>query len=247
MQILFTIKQKDEKKVINGFLTFDIKQDLDNIGKKFSDENSLDDTIKEYTGNSIYKDLNKWLLEYKNIYESVAYFTARLMYNLNIYAHKRDMFFNDNNKILYRGIQIPYSNLLPYERARGKIIILSSFTSTSENKEVALKFAERKNSKKLYQEKLLFSVLYIIKNKWEKNWISNGINIQNISKYKKEKEVIFLPFSFYYVEKVDINLSKYTADIYLETMGKTEIFEEKLVKEKELFYDGYENIIRFKN
>ena len=186
-------------------------------------------------------------MEYKNIYEFVAYFTARLMYNLNIYAHKRDMFFNDNNKILYRGIQIPYSNLLAYERARGKIIILSAFTSTSENKEIALKFAERKNSKKLYQEKLLFSVLYIIKNKWEKYWISNGINIQNISKYKKEKEVIFLPFSFYYVERVDINLYKYTADIYLEIMGKTEIFEEKLVKEKELFYDGYENIIRFKN
>ena len=30
-------------------------------------------------------------------------------------------------------------------------------------------------------------------------------------------------------------------------MGKAEIFEEKLVSEKELFYDGYENIIRFKN
>ena len=58
---------------------------------------------------------------------------------------------------------------------------------------------------------------------------------------------MFQPFSFYYVEKVDINLSKYTADIYLETMGKTEIFEENLVKEKELFYDGYENIIKFKN
>ena len=241
------LKQKNEKKVIDGFLTFDIKQDLDNIENNFIDEDGLNNNIKEYTRNTIYKDLNKWLLKSKNIYESVAYFTARLMYNLNTYAQNKEMFYNDNNKILYRGIQIPYSNLLPYERARGKIIILSSFTSTTENKEVALKFAERKNSKQLYQEKLLFSVLYVIKNKSEVNWISNGINIQNISQYKKEKEVIFLPFSFYYVEKVVIDLSKYTADIYLETMGKTEIFEENLVKEKELFYDGYENIIRFKN
>ena len=150
-------------------------------------------------------------------------------------------------KILYRGIKIPYSNLLPYERARGKIIILSSFTSATENKDVALKFAKRKKSKQIYKENLLFSVLYIIKNKWENNWISNGINIQNNSEYKKEKEILFQPFSFYNVEKVNINLSKYTADIYLETMEKTEIFEEKLAKGKELFYDGSEDIIKFKN
>ena len=169
------------------------------------------------------------------------------MYNLNIYAQKKEMYYNDNNKILYRGIKIPYSNLLPYERARGKIIILSPFTSATENKEVALVFAKRKKSQEIYKENLLFSVLYIIKNKWENNWISNGIKIQDNSVYKKEKEILFQPFSFYYVDKVDINLSKYTADIYLETMGKTEIFEEKLAKGKELFYDGYENIIRFKN
>ena len=109
-------------------------------------------------------------------------------------------------------------------------------------KKKALNFSD---SKKLYNTNLLFSVLYIIKNKWENNWISNGINIQDISAYN-EKEILFQPFSFYYVEKVDINLSKYTADIYLETMGKTEIFENNLCEGKELFYDGSQNIIRFR-
>ena len=56
----------------------------------------------------------------KNNYESIAYFTARLMYHLNSYALKKDMFYYNDKKILYRGIQIPYSNLLPYERAREK-------------------------------------------------------------------------------------------------------------------------------
>ena len=241
------LEEKDEKKVINGFLTFDIKKDLDNIENNLVEDNSLNDTITEYTKNTIYKDLNKWLLKIKNIYESIAYFTARLMYNLNTYAQKKKMFYNDNNKIIYRGIKMPYSCLLPYERARGKIIILTAFTSTTENKEVALIFSKRKESKKLYQKQLLFSILYIIKNKWKDNWISNGINIQNITAFKKEKEILFQPFSFYYVEKVDINLSNYTADIYLETIGKIEIFEKKLIKWKELFYDSSENIIRFKN
>ena len=94
---------------------------------------------------------------------------------------------------------------------------------------------------------MLFSVLYIIKNKWEIGYIPSGINIQYISAYKKEQEVLFQPFSFFYVEQVNINLSKYTADIYLETLGKTEIFEEKLKEGKELFYDGSENLIKFKN
>ena len=232
------LKQKDEKKLLDGFKTFDIKKDLENLNEK---------AIKEYTKNTIYKDLNKWLLELKNNYESIAYFTARLMYHLNTYALKKNMFFNTNEKILYRGLKIPYSNLLPYERARGKIIVLSSFTSTSESKEKAFYFAGRKKSKYIYKNELLFSVLYIIKNKWEIGYIPSGINIQYISAYKKEQEVLFQPFSFFYVEQVNINLYKYTADIYLETLGKTEIFEEKLKEGKELFYDGSENLIKFKN
>ena len=36
--------------------------------------------IKEYTKNKFYGDLNKWLMNNKKKgYESVAYFTARLM------------------------------------------------------------------------------------------------------------------------------------------------------------------------
>ena len=111
----------------------------------------------------------------------------------------------------------------------------------------ALKFSGRKDSKELYSTNSQFSVLYIITNKWEDGEISNGINIQKISKYKSEKEILFQPFSFYYLKKVDINLSKFTADIYLETIGKTEIFEEQLKFGKKIFYDGSQNIMRFKD
>ena len=238
--------QKNEDKLIKGFLTFDINKDLKNLENDENLDNLNEITITEYTRNSIYKDLNKWLLNSKFNYESIAYFTARLMYHLNSYAQQKQKFFNKNNKVLYRGIKMKYSCLLQYERAERKIIILTSFTSTSENETKAIKFSGKKDQKELYKTNLLFSVLFTIKNKWEKDWIPSGIVIQNISAYK-EKEVLFQPFSFFYVEKVNINLSKYTADIYLESIGKNEIFEENLKEGKELFYDGTENIIRFRN
>ena len=126
----------------------------------------------------------------KNFYLAIAYFTARLMYSLNSYANKEYKFYTQNEEILYRGIKIPYSCLLPYIRAKGKIIVLTSFTSTSESKQKALSFSGRNNSVELYKTNLLFSVLFIIKNIWKYNWISNGINIQKESVYN-EKEILY--------------------------------------------------------
>jgi len=147
--------------------------------------------IKEYTKNTIYGDLNKWLMNSnKNFYLAIAYFTARLMYSLNSYAKKDKKFYTKNKETIYRGIKIPYSCLLPYIRAKGKIIVLTSFTSTSESKQKALSFSGRNNSVELYKTNLLFSVLFIIKNIWKYNWISNGINIQKESVYN-EKEILY--------------------------------------------------------
>ena len=206
--------------------------------------------IKEYTKNTLYGDLNKWLLNFGmnyNYYESVAYFTGRLMYSLNSYAKKNKKYFTENKTKIYRGIKIPYSSLLPYERAKGKIILISSFTSTTESKEISLKFSGRNNSQELYKTNSLFSVLFIIKNFWKKNWISNGIDIQEESTYKKEKEILFQPFSFYFVSDVKIDLNKYTADIYLQTVGKTQILEEEIKNDKEIEYNKSENLIELKD
>ena len=47
-------------------------------------------------------------------------------------------------------MKLSYSNVLPYERVKGKIILLSAFTSTSEEAKIAEKFSNRKNTKSLY-------------------------------------------------------------------------------------------------
>ena len=56
-----------------------------------------------------------------------------LKYHLNSFALKNEFFFNQNEQELHRGIKLSFSSLLPYERAEGKIILLSAFTSTSED------------------------------------------------------------------------------------------------------------------
>ena len=228
---------KDKNKVVSGFLTFDINKDAEALNKLI---------IREYTNNSFYGDLNKWLMNSKfNSYDTIAYFTARLMYSLNTYGKTNEMYYNEPKEVL-RGIKIPYSSLLPYKRAEGKIILLSSFTSTSQNQKSARTFSGRNKAEEQYKNNKLFSVIYIIKNCCQKDWISNGINIMNESFFKKEREILYQPFSFYFVRSVEIDLDHYTADIYLETIGKMEILEEELKVGKDIEYNPNKRMMQVK-
>ena len=226
----------DKNSIFKGFLSFDFEKDM----------RSLDVLIiSEFTKNSFYADLNKLLMNNMEFYEPVAYFTARLMYALNKYAKENDMY-SEGNREFYRGVKMSYSSILSYIRAKGKIIILSSFIYTSEDIAIAEKFAGREYSNNIYKDKLKFSVLFYIKNIYKNNWISSGVNIQDISGYKRDKGHIFLPFTFYYVRDVQINIQNHTADIYLETIGKNEILEEEIKNGKEIEYKNNENIIQIK-
>ena len=82
-------------------------------------------------------------------------------------------------------------------------------------------------------------------NYFKKNWVPNGVNIQKLSVYD-EKEILYQPFSFYYVRDVQIDQNNYKADIYLETIGKEEILEEKIKIGKEIKYNEKENIMQVK-
>jgi len=223
--------------VLDGFLSFDLKKDIKALDVLI---------IKEWTRNSFYADLNKLLMKNMEFYDTVAYFTARLMYGLNKYAQENNKYSKENREF-YRGVTMPYSSILPYIRAKGKIINLSHFVTTFEDISIAEKFARREKSNKIYKTKLKFSVIFYIKNNYKNNWISSGVNIQDISAIKSEKEHLFHPFTFYYVRDVQINIENYTADIYLEIIGKKEILEEEIKKGKEIEYNKNENIIQIKN
>ena len=83
------LKVKNKDDLMKSLLIFNLKKDEN------EDIFTLDKLIiKEYTKNTFYGDLNKWLLNSKmNFYEPIAYFTARLMYSLNSYAKKKKVFY----------------------------------------------------------------------------------------------------------------------------------------------------------
>jgi len=237
------IKENDQNKLsvegttrlIEGFSCFDIKKDDKLI-------------VKEWTKNIIGLDLNRWLynLDMDN-FETIAYFTSRFIYSLNCYAFQENCFCLENNKRLYVGHKRTYTNLMLYKKAKGNIIVLSTFFSASEDKNVADKYSGRKSSKGLYETRFLFSTVIIVENHYLQNYIPNGIKIQNLSSIKDDKEILFQPFSFYKVKDVIINIDNYTADIYLETIGKEEILEEQIKKGKEIEYNEKEKLILVKN
>ena len=161
-------------------------------------------------GYKFYMNLNKYLMNPKienEDYESIAYFTSEFMYCLDSYGINNNMYLR-KEMTLYRGLTLDYNNLILYEKSKGKIILIPAFTSCSKIKEVAECFA-RGNS----ESKSIFSVMFNIKVNHKENWISNGIDIQKISKFEEE-EIIIQAFSFFYVRDVQIDVNKRTAEIY---------------------------------
>ena len=71
---------RNKNGLLEGFLTFNLDKNL---------------IIREYTKNTIYADLNKWLRNPNfNSFEVVAYFAARLMYSLNNYANQEGKYYD---------------------------------------------------------------------------------------------------------------------------------------------------------
>ena len=99
--------------------------------------------------------------------------------------------------------------------------------------------------KTVWGKRRKFSVIFIIPNNFKENWISNGINIDKIS-VERDRGILYQPFSFYYVRKVLIDLNNYISDIFLETIGKKEILEEKIKLGKEIKYNEKEKIMEVK-
>jgi hypothetical protein len=203
-------------------LNYDLDQDLDKLNELIT---------QRYSGIHLYKTMNKILLS-SDFYEAIAYFTARIMYSLNTYAEKNKKFCTQNQK-LYLGIKLPYTCLLQYERAIGKAICFSSFTSTTENEGIARNNAGRNNAKEQNDLHSIFSVVITINNIY-KDGYKNVIDINPESKNSDEREYVFQPFSFFRLTNISIDVNNKTADISLDTIGKKEILEEKIREGKEI-------------
>ena len=235
-----TEKSKLEK--YEKLIGSDFREFLDYINKSIR---------KVFFKENFYDDISNWMKITQILpYESIPYITSRLMYGLNIFGNKDKRYFDKDKAILRKGIKLSFSSLMPYIKAKGKIILFSSFILTSLEENLAKILSNRENSKVQYKISKLFSVIYIIKYNYQKNWIPNAIIVDEKSpkeELKEIKEILLLPFSFYHLTDIEIDFNNYTADIYLETIGKTEIFEEKIKLGKNIIYNGKKNIMEIQS
>ena len=136
------LRNKNQNSLFKGFLKFDID--------KKDDGDIL--IIREWTRNTIYADLNKWLSNLDmNSFEAVAYFASRIMFSLNSYGQKAKKYSNINKKKLYGGEKLTYSHLLSYKKAKGKIITFSTLFETFESKGIGERYCGRNDPKSLYK------------------------------------------------------------------------------------------------
>ena len=200
------------------------------------------DVLTQYTKekDSFYQDLNSWLRGLDSLaYDKIGFFVSDLMFCLNEYGVFKDKGVMVDTT-LYRGTKLNYIDLLLYERNLGKIITLPSFTSTSLEKSIAEVFSGRKDLK---NNNGLFSVIFTIINKNCKNYCAVAFDIQEISKYENEREILIQPFTFFRIKDVIIDLKLLKADITLEIIRKPEILEYYIKDKNKLTYNEKENIV----
>ena len=200
--------------------------------------------IKEYTNDSFYALFNKWLNEIDPLaIKKIAFFISGLQLSLNIYGIKDQKGFNCKSQ-LYRGALFDYSLILNYERNVGNIITFPSFFSTTLDINIAKQFSQYNESKE--ERGGLFSTNYIINLLPNNDWIEQGFNVSGISFYKNESEILFQPFCFFRIHKVEVKLDKYICYIYLELIGKKEIWEKKMDDNSTIKYQEQGNFIELK-
>ena len=139
------------------------------------------------------------------------------------------------NTILYRGTSMKLIDATFYERNLNEIITLSTFTSTTSDKSVAVDFSHMGRSP--------VSVIYTINYSNKSNWIPSTVNISDVSAFKSEDEKLFVPFTFFKITKVDLNLNEMSLNIEMYNVGRKEILEEEIKKGKVIVYNKNENIM----
>jgi len=193
---LKTAKQlfPNENEPINYFYN-KVAESREKFNKIFqSAHNILDDNIKKYVKNYTkeefyYKYLNKFLREgnfddFRKLSSHVAKFIFKL------YDFREKNLFNQKHSTLYRIMYLDRSDIKEYELLINRVICFPSFTSTSTRKNGFFP-KKRKISDEL--------VLLII----EQNNTKSTVSISQYSHYPSEEEYLFLPFSFFKIEKVE--------------------------------------------
>ena len=162
--------------------------------------NSIDPLLTIYSNedSGFYKSLNRQLADSTFVAEDSPHLCDRFVMEFHIRANqalKRS--FNGSHPV-YRGATLKRSDLSIYRSALASkppgVIMFRAFTSTSESKEIALKFVKQDKF-----EKDQVAVLFVIEVKVKSSTI---IGISDVSDFREEEEILFMPGNLFIVTNI---------------------------------------------
>ena len=158
-----------------------------------------------------YRDLNKTLRN-RN-FSDFNQFIFTLFYGLN-----RKIIKDCHHCQLYRFSNITKKEYDSIKNSSCRLVLTSTFLSFSKNRHIAETFRLRKDNPNIK------SIFFVVNPVSEKNIIVTNIDVENISYFKDEKEVLFLPFSGF--EIIEIKEGAEYTTIYLNYLNK---YEKKVI------------------
>ena len=163
----------------------------DTIEKVFNCSHSIENYVSNYTLESFYyKYLNKFLREGNfKCFITLSNHISKFIYYL--YEFRRNNISLHDKSNLFRNMYLSPEDFNIYLQSIGKVICYPSFTSTSLIENSFIPNCVNKNDQ--------FVRLII-----EQNNSKSVVSISHISKFPKEKEYLFLPFSFFKIKDIEI-------------------------------------------
>ena len=203
----------DSVKIFGNFESEKIKRSVQLIKEYYSPQN---DTLLRY--------FNYWLRELDNkTYDIISYFISDIIYSLNSYDEIRNKVMMEGEHTWYRGLSMPFSDLLLYKQNEGGIITFPSFTSSSSTLHAAEFFLKNEKEKR---KNGIYGILMIIRYNCKKTDIPVVIDIDELTRDKQDNKKdksdirIILPFTFYKIRKVDIKENEELGIIELDILAK---------------------------
>ena len=208
-------------------LETEIKQKIITIMEKLlRSDNFPEECIKYYTGENLCYVFNKALRNFDKYYVEMVHFIGPFYYGIFKYALNSEKQLKEKT-ILFRDLTMDRLDLYSYQFCEKDIICFPSFTSTTLKKE--LNFTPSNNANKINNDQIEEKsyVKMIIKYDPHGKCIPQGLDISDESKYSEEKEILLFPFTFFRIDKVEINTGKIDDKhkIFLTIINKGDILE----------------------
>jgi hypothetical protein len=173
----------DKKEIINFFKNKIKNENEKTIKEVFNCKDDIKSYIGNYTADSFYhKYLNKFLREGDfDSFRKLSSHISKFIYLL--YEYRKENISSHGKTDLFRKMYISLDEVNNYSYSIGRVICFPSFTSTSIEDGC---FSPTKYNPSDHLVKLII----------RQNESKSVVSISNYSKFKSEKEYLFLPFSF---------------------------------------------------